>query len=215
VPSQTDLDRTIKVLAGASLSEAAVACGAGVLAVLGLVGVAPALMTPIAVIAIGASLLVEGPGFAARVSQLRSLARTRQQVLGVGGGVSAEVAGGLAGVVLGILALLGISPTVLEAAAAITFGAALLFSSGAEAEVEALIARVEARVSGSDYASVQVANSANALVGIGSIALGILVLAEVGSASTLILVALLGVAASLTLSGSAMGAELGLVAKRH
>src|SRR5689334_292589 len=84
VLSQADLDRTVKVLAGASLSEAAVACGAGVLAILGLVGVAPTLMAPIAVIAIGASLLVEGAGFAARISQLRSLARTRQQSLGVG-----------------------------------------------------------------------------------------------------------------------------------
>jgi hypothetical protein len=209
-----ELRHTARVLAGTSISEAAVAACAGILAILGLVGILPTYMAPIAVITLGASLLIEGAGYVTRVMQLQALARSRLQLIAAGGGVSAEVVGGLAGLTLGILALLGITSLVLEAVAAIVFGGALLLSGRAETEVEELLQRCElGPVSGTSvpYHPVQMSNASNMLVGIAGVVLGILALVNVGAPTTLILAALLSIAAALTLSGSTLGTQMGMV----
>ena len=48
----------------------------------------------------------------------------------MGGGFTAEFVGGAAGIVLGILALVGIAPEILCSVAVLVFGGTLLFGSG-------------------------------------------------------------------------------------
>lgn len=211
-----DLERMEKAFAGASLSEAAIATGAGVLAILGLVGVLPHYMTAVATIALGASLLVEGLGLASRIKQLQELARSRYETTLVGGGISTEVAAGVAGIALGILALVGVVPTVLVAVAAIVFGGALIFGGSTEIEIERLLSQIgDAETGGKTVRmSVEAVSGADVLVGIGAATLGILALSGVAPVTVLVLVAELAVAAALTLSGSALGAQMGMAARR-
>ncbi|MGD8830119.1 MAG: hypothetical protein PVF57_05900 [Pseudomonadales bacterium] len=205
-----------KTFAGASFSEAAIATGAGVLAILGLVGVLPHYMTAVATIALGASLLVEGLGLASRMKQLQELARTRYETTLVGGGISTEVAAGVAGIALGILALVGIVPTVLVAVAAIVFGGGLIFGGSTEIEIERLLSQLGDDETGGKTVrvSVEAVSGADVLVGIGAATLGILALSGVEPVTVLVLVAQLAVAAALTLSGSALGAQMGMAARR-
>lgn len=149
------------------------AIGAVALIVLAIAGLAGAWSTPIAAIAtivFGATFLVEG-GYFSRTQGRGELAGT-------------EFLGGLTGVILGVLALLGIAPPTLLAAAVIVFGAALLFGHLADG-----------------------AFGSYSLVAIGAIVLG--VLAVVGlSAITLVLVALLALGAMELFTGLETGLQM-------
>jgi hypothetical protein len=117
--------------------------GAGIaLAVLGILALAnvnPGLLISIAVIVAGIALTAEGVSLSTRY------ARTLRAAGGEGASLrewstelSAGVLGGAAGVVLGILAILGIATETLVPIALIVFGAAVLLDFGAEAHVKAL-----------------------------------------------------------------------------
>lgn len=203
--------RSLHVAEGAASVEAIGGGAAVVLAILGLAGVLPAFMAPIATIAIGVALWFEGGALAARYSKLLDeTGRGRFSSTDLGGGVGAEFLGGGAGAVLGILALIGVVPMVLTAVALLTFGAALLLGSAATLRMNTLASSAGAGEAAEHRLAtdaVRTAVGAQVLTGIGGIVLGILAL--VGLAPlTLSLAGLLGVGASLLLSGGAVGGRM-------
>ncbi len=199
-----------KVIASGSLSEGILGAGAVVLAILGLLGIFPALFLYIATIAIGAALLFEGGAVSSRISSLthdRTLSRAEAEEIGTG--MTAEFLAGIAGVALGILALVGVAPITLTSIAMITFGAALVFGSGSTARINSFsfehyendTARQVARESVTAAAGVQM------LVGIGAVVLGILALLGIFPL-ILNLVAVLAIGGSDLISGGAIGSRM-------
>lgn len=213
-PQEQKRERIAKVMTGASTTEALVGAGAVVLTILGLIGIFPTYMAAVASIAVGAALLSEGAGITAQYSELMSrMNGSRYETAQVGGGMTTQMLGGLAGISLGILALVGIAPEVLLPVAAIVFGGTILLGSTAPLQVESAVDRgpMESASQHRAHEAVQAAEGSRMLVGLGSAVLGILVLAGVGAAGTLTLVALLGIGAAELLGGSALGARMGMV----
>ncbi|SRR5579875_114545 len=152
--------------------------GAGVaLIVLGILALAaldPAVLDSIAVIVGGVALMTEGASLSVRYARMLRLQAREEPVRQSSGGLNAGALGGAAGVVLGILAILGIATDTLIPIALVVFGAAVLLDFAAKAQIRALgMADSErtALVGGSD-------NTASILVGIALITLGILGLAH-------------------------------------
>jgi hypothetical protein len=124
------------------------------------------------------------------------------------GGMGMEAMAGIAGAVLGVLALLGIKPLTLLSVAATVLGAALLTASGALARLESLTRWAD--VSAAERAShdtVYVASGADVIVGAGAVVLGILALTG-HDPMTLSLIAMLSVGAAVLLSGSSPAARI-------
>ena len=204
---------TAEVAAGGSVAEAICGAGVVVLAIVGLAGVFPTWMAAVSAIALGSALLLRGTALTARYySLLDETGSTSTDAAELGSGIGAEILGGAAGVVLGILALLDISPLILLPVAAIVFGGTLLLGCGSNARLNDLIvcrpqfARHDTgrRVAGDILAA---ANGAQALVGLGTIVLGIIGLAN-PNMLTLTLVAFLGAGASVLLSGSTVTGKM-------
>lgn len=194
-----------------SVAETVGGIAAIVLAILGLAHVDPSLMLPITTIAIGVALLFEGGSIAAEYSRIISKSAESETPIGeVGSGMTSEMLAGIAGIVLGILALLGLASITLVASALIVYGTALALSSGMMSRLNDL--KIE--VSGAHptaqrmaHEAVSAAMGTQVLVGLAGGVLGILAL--IGIAPTaLVLVGLLAIGASLLLSGSAIGARL-------
>jgi hypothetical protein len=186
-----------------------------VLAIIGLVGAHSEMMTAIATIVFGAALLVEGGAMATEyagvVFPAFASGAPRQEYLG--GNISAVFTAGIAGIVLGILALIGIHPAGLTAISAIVFGCGLLFSGNAvwrlhRIEQSAVPAR-DWRSGGEILAGEMAYGSmgTQALAGIAAIVLGIVALVLAAS-GVLTLVALLVVGAAVLLTGTAGSAAL-------
>jgi hypothetical protein len=116
-----------KTVATGSGVEAVAGGAALVLAILGLAGLLPMVLASIAVIAAGAAFLFQGAAVAARHRRLALEAGGGEAEIETG--MSTEIAGGLAGIALGILALIGIETVALLAISAIVFGGTLLFGS--------------------------------------------------------------------------------------
>ncbi|HTG02390.1 MAG TPA: hypothetical protein VK654_17545 [Nitrospirota bacterium] len=194
-----------------SLAEG-IAGGAGVaLAILGLANIMPHYMIPVSTIALSIAFVFEGGAVAGRFTKLLTEStRGRYDVSGLGSGMTAEVIGGIAGIILGILTLLNISPAVLMPAAAVTFGGMLIFSSGISARIdELIIGRMTEDDVFKDVAreAISAAAGVQMLFGITAVTLGILSL--VGIAPMLLnLVALLGVGLANLLSGSAISSRM-------
>jgi hypothetical protein len=120
--------------------------------------------------------------------------------------MSVEIIGGLAGIALGILALIGIETMPLLAISAIVFGGTLLFGSPAvyrasRAEPGNQVLDEMARETTAGAAGAQ------ALVGIGAVTLGILALVGIAS-QTLVLVAVLAIGGAALLSGGALTSKM-------
>jgi len=204
-PPQREMVREVAV--GGSLGEAIAGAAAAVLSILGLAGVLPLVLLPIATIAVGAALLFEGGAITARYAVALGSRRVGTEH---GGGMTAEFFGGACGVVLGILSLLGIAPLLLIPASALLFGGALMLGASAHARINNLmishsseheVTRAIAREAQSAAAAVHV------LIGLSSVTLGILAL--VGLAPMILsLVAMLGLGGAALLSGSAIGGSL-------
>jgi hypothetical protein len=198
-PDSTEAEMTEKTVATGSSAEALAGGAALVLAIIGLAGMMPMTMSAIGVIAAGAAFLFQGAAVAARHSYLQRMVSEEHAEGELMTGTSAEILGGIAGIVLGILALLGVVPQTLLAVSAITFGGTLLFGSSAvyrvstAAMVRSLITRE--RAAG--------AAGAQSLVGIGSATLGIVALVGIAS-QTLVLVAVLAVGAAALLGGGSL-----------
>jgi hypothetical protein len=115
-----------KTVVGGSILEAFGAFATIALAIVGLAGIWPPVVAAVATIVIGAAALMEGGTLGLRSSRTTYEGRTEFQF--AQGTFDANYLGGLAAVVLGILALLGIAAPTLLAVAVITLGASLLVS---------------------------------------------------------------------------------------
>ncbi len=196
---------------GGSLAEG-IAGGAGVaLAIIGLASILPHYMVPVSTIALGIAFVFEGGAVARRFTSLLSeTTRGWLDVSGLGSGLTAEVLGGVTGIILGILTLLNVSPMVLMPTAAIVFGGTLVFSSGISARLdEMLIGRMGEEEVFKDVAREAVTASAgiSLLFGVVAVTLGILALVGI-SPIILNLVALLGIGLSNLLSGTAISTRI-------
>lgn len=175
--SQTDLP------GGLSLRGIAAIIGIA-LAIVGLCGVAPVLLMAIASIFLGIAFIL-GTGMS-RSSDLLSGVDTSDTT--AGGGMAFNALAGLTGIVLGILALIGISPGVLLPSAAVAFGCAMLLESASF---------------GSTYNAMFPADGTNLLMGTASIVLGILALSGY-SPAILTFVAFLAVGCATLLSSTSI-----------
>jgi hypothetical protein len=185
-------DTSKTIAAGGSTVEAVLGVAALILAILGLAGIEAGYMLTIGVIAIGAALLSEGAAIAARLNGDGSVAET---------GMNAEFVAGLAGIVLGVLALLGIQVIPLTAAAVLGFGGALLLGAGAGSEAASTV-----RHDGLSHRGTTGTAGAKILVGLAVIVLGILALVGIRPPEML-LVAVLILGGILMLSGVAMSSR--------
>ncbi len=126
------MDATRKTAAGSLFVEAVGGIAAIVLTIVGLGGWMRPEMAAISAILIGASLLFEGGAFAASYRrQLFDLKENRVAGSDFSGALTIEFLAGVSGIVLGILALLGIAATTLVSVAAVVFGSAFLLGTSA------------------------------------------------------------------------------------
>jgi hypothetical protein len=165
----------------------------------------------VAVIVFGASLLVQGgtmlSEYASVIFPAGSTGATSEQ-FGVGS-LSTLFLVGVAGIVLGILALLGIATEVLTAVAVIAFGAALLLSSNSVRHLYVLqssVSRSAAPRPGSELLAGEMASGSagiQMLAGLAAIVLGILAVVGINQ-NVLMLAALIVLGATVILTGSAL-----------
>lgn len=203
---------SMELVAGGSTAEAIGGIGGLILAILGLAGVLSLVLAEVATIAIGGSMLVEGGIIGARIRKLLSeVGGGTVTTAEVGGGMSVELLGGLAGIVLGILALLGIVPTMLMSAAVVVFGGTLLLSAGVTARLNSLAFQTAGTMheTAKRIASeaVTAASGVQVLLGLGTITLGIIALVGVAPL-TLVLVGLLVSGSAVTISGTALASRM-------
>lgn len=183
-----------------------------VLAIIGLSGVYPDVLLGIATIIFGTALLIEGGAMLSEYARFVFPAGTATGAMEQSvstGSLSALFLVGAGGIVLGVLALIGIHPAVLTAAAVIAFGGALVMSSNAAMSLHQLkmsSARAEAARSGSEILAGDVAAGSagvQVIAGLAAIVLGIL--AETGHLPTdLSLIALIVLGAALILTGTSL-----------
>lgn len=187
-----------------------------VLAIIGLAGVKAESLAAIAVIVFGVALLVEGGTLASEMASIVFPAGGRAASMETfgGGGLSAHFLAGAAGIILGVLALVGIQPAILVSVAVIAFGVAMALSSSAvwrlhEMKRAALTAEATS-MSGTEILANEMAvesSGALTLAGLAAIVLGILAVAGV-QAAVLSLVALIALGATLVLTGSSLSATV-------
>jgi hypothetical protein len=197
----------VREIEGGSTTEALGGAAAIVLAILGLVGILPNVLGSIAIIAVGAALMIAGGAIAASFNRVveanAAPGVTRHAVVrGMGG----EAMAGVAGIVLGILALIGVATPVLMPISAIVLGAGLLMASGAMARLESVMRTENTTGGGVVHDTVYAATGTEVLVGVGAIVLGILGLAH-HDPTTLSLIAMLAIGATVLLSGSSLAAR--------
>jgi len=188
-----------------------------VLAVIGLTGVKPEMMVSIATIVFGVALLVEGGAMVSEYARLIFPSGVRAAgVENFGGlGLSAHFLVGAAGIVLGVLALLGIAPISLTSIALIAFGAAMVLSSNSvwrlhQMKRSTMLPAEGQSVSGTAVLANEMASeSAGALTlaGLAAIVLGILAVAGMNPI-VLTLAALIALGATLVLTGSSLSATV-------
>jgi hypothetical protein len=189
-------------------TELLLACGAVVLSILGIVGMFQNDLAAIAVIGVGVILLFQGANVVLRYTELlyEAGATGKAHAAEVSRGITTEFLAGVAGIVLGILALLRIVPLTLMSVAVITYGGALLLTSGESIWVSSF--STENEVVRQLMHSVSLAAAGGqVLVGLAALVLGILGLVGIAPI-TMILVALLATGASILLRGSFVGGFL-------
>jgi hypothetical protein len=183
-----------------------------VLAIIGLTGVHSEILAAIAVIVFGAALLIQAGTMLTEYANIMYGQGEQVQEFSGGSDVAALFLVGAAGIILGILALLGLYTVVLTSIAVIVYGAGLVVTSNSVWHLQTLkrmsLMSREATDwrSGSQMLVGEMAIGSagtQALAGIAALILGIL--AVVGTfPGYLTLVALLVVGATVVLTGSAL-----------
>lgn len=208
--AEREVKQSARVVAGGSITEALAGLAAAALAIIALAGILPGYLAAIATIAVGVALLAQGGAVAARWSRLVAETPGYQwdPRTELGSGMSAEILGGAAGIVLGILALVGIAPYILIPVALLAFGGAMLVGSGATADL-GMMRGVDAssRLERATREVTVAASGTQMLIGIAAIVLGILALIGIDPL-TLSLVGLLATGASILFSGSAVSSRM-------
>jgi hypothetical protein len=206
-------DTSAKAAVGGSTLQILAGVGAIVVTAIGLAQVAPLQMAAVGAILVGLALFLEGATMAARFSDVTPMEGTHTRGgRQIGGGLSTEILGGITGIVLGVLAILGIEALIVLPVALIVFGAALLIGSAATTryhrlEVSDPYAHERTEQTGRAAAGTQV------LVGIAAVTLGILGLLGI-EPLMLALIGLLAVGVTVLLSGTAITARLGRLLTR-
>jgi len=186
-----------------------------VLAIIALGGWRPELLAGVATIVFGAALLIQGGTLLSEYSQLYAPAGALQTASDAfaGDGLAAMFPVGIAGIVLGILALLGIASYALTAISAIAFGAALMLSAQSVRKLYRLQAEIRrsslSSYSTREYLAGEMAGGSAGiqfLAGLAAVVLGIIAVAIGGDvrSEALTLVALLIVGLTNIISGSAL-----------
>jgi len=192
--------RIIETIGGGGVVEAVGGIAAVVLAIIGLVGILRDPLAAIAIIVVGAAFLSQGAALATRLSEV--LHETMHSTE-IGGGITTEFVGGAAGVILGVLALLGLASNVLMAVALISYGAALLLTSAETSVLNSIGRTADERMREILNTASRAAGGGQVLIGLAAVVLGILALATQGTTQiTLILVGVLCVGASILFSGT-------------
>jgi hypothetical protein len=209
VPEARPLEeRTIEIVGGGTIAEAfggAVVC---VLAIIALAGIPRAAIVEIAVMVLGASFLAQGLAIAARYRRILVRSTSRWAFARLSTGMRANIFVGVTGIALGIIALAGVAPLALDSIAVILYGGALLSGTSINLSLSELTGPPRrSRAEEVAEESLPAATGAQVMIGLGAIVLGILALANVAPA-VLVPVALLGVGASLLLSGTAVGVRM-------
>lgn len=208
-------ERVLEAVGAGSATEVIGGAAGVVLAIIGLAGGIPIAMMSIATIVLGGAILLDAIAIGGRYERLvRDTwgADARYSKVRMGTGVSAEALAGVAGVVLGILALLGLMPETLCSIALIVFGGGLMLGCLARRRFNATsVAHYGAGVSDTAMRALDEATSVAAggevLVGIGAVVLGILSLLGIYPL-TLVLVGFLGVGGVVMLGGSVLGTKM-------
>ena len=177
-----------------------------VLTIVALAHINPGLLGAIALIVAGIVLLFKG---AALNGQCAKLLGSESTDAGGGGG-SAALSAGIAAIVLGILAAIGLAPDTLVAVGIIVAGAAFVFSAGFAGRIAALrIGASDADDSAKHAAEEMLSGgmSAQKLAGVAAVVLGILALVNLAP-GVLVLVALLSLGGTELMSASAFGGRM-------
>lgn len=118
-----------RTMTGGALMESIGAVATIVLAIAALAGALSMTLAAIAAIVFGAAIWLEEGTFIASHTTEVSWGKMGAQILERSEGLGAQFLGGVCGIVLGILALLGIAPMTLLSVALLVFGATLLLGS--------------------------------------------------------------------------------------
>jgi hypothetical protein len=188
------------------LTEGAAGIAVIVLSIIALAGTATGALASIVTIVIGVGLMVQAFNSAAEVS--KATAANTVAMPDLGGDVMVDLLCGITGIVLGILALVGINPQYLVPSALIVFGGALLLGGAISMRPRSTHRAAGGETQLVSYQSSAAAGGMEILVGIAAIVLGILSLIFVAS-GVLVLVGFLAVGAALlmvsaTFSGTVM-----------
>jgi len=184
-----------------------------ILAIIALSGVNQPVLGAIATIVFGAALLIQGGTMLTEYTKMTAppgMSGMVEEFTG-GGGLSALFLVGSAGIVLGVLSLIGIASDMLVAAAVIAFGGALLLSSNSVWHLyrakQSFGRYGSARmVSGAEFLASEMASGSavlQCLAGVAAIVLGILAVTGVHS-NVLTLVGLLVLGATVLMTGSTL-----------
>jgi len=189
-------------IATGSVTEGIGAIATIALAIVGLAGVFVNEMAAIATIVIGCVILMEGGMVSVASRRLASVSSEKHML---GGGVTAEFFGGLAGIILGILAFFRPDPLPLLSVAVLVFGAAVLLGGGAISRLSWLLqSQAQSPAESASSSAFAYGTGGHTLIGLGAVVLGIL--AVIGLVPTvLVLVGLLSLGAGAIFSGSTAG----------
>ncbi len=179
--------------------------GAVVLAILGLLGVAPRALTALASIAIGAGLLGHGALVTKRLAEHAGPPGATAERAKIGEASGDEVLGATAAITLGILALIGLAPLLLLGVSAIAVGGALVLSAPARTEIPRIARGVEPYRSAS---ALELASLVMIIAGLGGVALGIVAVSGASHALALIQIAFLALGCALIATALLEGAHL-------
>ena len=209
VASRED-ERSPLEMIGAGAVLAVLAGGAaGILAILGLVrqGSMPVYLMEVATIVLGIGLLVQGLAGGAHFTTAKEHGRLGK--ISLGGGVAAATIGGLAGLCLGIAALVGAVPRILCAIALIVYGVTVLLGAGTMVGVNEIAiehGRIDPQARASSRGLMLGGAGLHLLAGIAAIVLGVLALFNLVPI-TLVLVGLLVVSVGILLGGLAISCK--------
>ena len=178
-----------------------------VLAIVALAGTSSDMLLAIATIVFGAALLIQSGAIVSELSAMIVPEGGSAVAENCGGGGLAIVfLAGTAGIVLGVLALIGIHPVMLASIAVIAFGSAVVFGGGSVWSVFRLKQSGQTVVSGAQIVATEIAAGSAGLQCVGGLAAIVLgILAVTGTLpATLSLVGLLIMGAAIVLTGSTL-----------
>ena len=181
-----------------------------VLAIIGLSGVKSLDLLSIATVVFGAALLIQG---GAMLSEYAQIEAPESGANSGGGGLASLFGVGVAGIVLGVLALLGVRSAILNSVAAIAFGGALIVSASSVWQLltsRSVASRFEARSTMLQRVAAEIAagsSGVQAMAGLAIIVLGILAVAGIYT-EVLALVALLVAGAAVVMTGSTLSGTM-------